>query len=479
MSSENKLQIVEGGYYKNRRGEKVGPMKPNKNAKQQPDKYPWVAATKYDNDFYKNNGEWHWQDGEESQYDLIAPWTAAPAAAQEASVDEPGEGYRWVEKREGIEKGDQRKVNGLWVETEFWGPNIHASDEEIFRRRIAPAPVKSVPSVDVVRHEVNELRKANAELLKENCEMRDELKMYKELHRQALRCVDQVFQEGEDGQPAILPNYCKLGHNKFQAVITLADEFVELKAELDRHKESIGFALQNNEKLKEELRKEQQRCDYYKAESEMLNRSLKNVSEGNLELDAKVVILTAERDKLAGEVDELKSQLTKERILSQQYLESANAYLAQLREPPAAEYAWRDARPEDVGRKYKAQVKDRVEQDWSVLGRILVGHDPGHSFPWTTDKNGTECTWKFCQVYAPVEPPAAPAEVWRELDDKENYNGKGQVRMHTEDEWRDAWIVGTEAPGSKNRFVARVNEGLFATSCCWRFARIKESAVSK
>jgi hypothetical protein len=82
------LAIVEGGFYRNRKGEKIGPMRPNMNAQKQPHKYPWATGIYGDIEYFQANGSWHWGT-EQTALDLIAPWPAeAPApSAYPQSVD--------------------------------------------------------------------------------------------------------------------------------------------------------------------------------------------------------------------------------------------------------------------------------------------------------------------------------------------------------------------------------------------------------
>lgn len=53
---------------------------------------------------------------------------------------------------------------------------------------------------------------------------------YKRLHRHALDCVDQVFQQCTEIPNPILPDFCQVGEDKFRAVIRLANEYQRLAA---------------------------------------------------------------------------------------------------------------------------------------------------------------------------------------------------------------------------------------------------------
>ena len=70
---EPKLQLVEGGYYRNRKGEKIGPMKLVSEHNNLP--WPWTDGST----MFTEHGEY---DTKPSEYDLIAPWTDEPQASE-------------------------------------------------------------------------------------------------------------------------------------------------------------------------------------------------------------------------------------------------------------------------------------------------------------------------------------------------------------------------------------------------------------
>jgi hypothetical protein len=87
-----KLQIVEGMYYCNRKGEKIGPMKPYTNTP-----FVWIA----DGISFTSSGMYSQRMN--TDYDLIAPWPDAPApqpAEQPPSVD------LWQHEREELRKAN-------------------------------------------------------------------------------------------------------------------------------------------------------------------------------------------------------------------------------------------------------------------------------------------------------------------------------------------------------------------------------------
>jgi hypothetical protein len=145
-----KLQIVEGGYYVNRKGEKIGPMKQYKpNFRSE---FDWCEESR--NRIYKHTGE-NYDPGEQ---DLIAPWTEPePPSAAPASV-EPGEGAAYddqhrplIDQETRLSTDEYTKDHGkTWklvgehlvaIEPKYWA-NMHYPH----RRRI-PAPA-SVPAVE-------------------------------------------------------------------------------------------------------------------------------------------------------------------------------------------------------------------------------------------------------------------------------------------------------------------------------------------
>ncbi len=85
------------------------------------------------------------------------------------------------------------------------------------------------------------------------------------------------------------------------------------------------------------------------------------------------------------------------------------------KEQAKIEYAWRGARPEDAGKGYEAMPSsDGVYYLERDANRILVGYEAGSGEPWLCHKpnyvSGRTVEWKFCQVYAPVDPAPAPEQ---------------------------------------------------------------------
>lgn len=58
------------------------------------------------------------------------------------------------------------------------------------------------------------------------------LEVYKTLHEKALGIVDRVFQTCTEIPEPILPDFCELGEDKFEAVLRLAAEFRRLRVAL-------------------------------------------------------------------------------------------------------------------------------------------------------------------------------------------------------------------------------------------------------
>lgn len=65
---------------------------------------------------------------------------------------------------------------------------------------------------------------------------RDELR---QLHRHALDSMDQVFQSCDEIPHPLLPDFCRVGEDKFRAVIRLANSYISLRAERDRYLAAI------------------------------------------------------------------------------------------------------------------------------------------------------------------------------------------------------------------------------------------------
>lgn len=62
----------------------------------------------------------------------------------------------------------------------------------------------------------------------------ERLQAYKQMFDHAIACIDRVFQKCEENPHPILPNFCRLGADKFEAVILLAQEFVKVREENER-----------------------------------------------------------------------------------------------------------------------------------------------------------------------------------------------------------------------------------------------------
>jgi len=72
-----------------------------------------------------------------------------------------------------------------------------------------------------------------AELREQLSDTQHELENYKRAFGKALSCVDSVFQP-QSTPEAILPEFCTIGDDKFEAVPRLAKEFLALKQQLER-----------------------------------------------------------------------------------------------------------------------------------------------------------------------------------------------------------------------------------------------------
>lgn len=72
--------------------------------------------------------------------------------------------------------------------------------------------------------------------------LKAERDMLRQLHRHALNCVDQVFQECTEIPHPLLPGFARLGEDKFECVIRLAKAYIEAVAENGKLTEAITIA---------------------------------------------------------------------------------------------------------------------------------------------------------------------------------------------------------------------------------------------
>lgn len=143
------LQIREGCFYKNRKGEKIGPMEcfESRHNYFHRWKSPQCPCTAY------GDCGRLFSDLAEDERDLISEW---PAEAKPGEVD-PGEGWRISPLDEEPMEGDEcTQDNGKhWQKSlatkPFGTPNAGRSTGYVYRRRLAPASVESAPVVDTVR----------------------------------------------------------------------------------------------------------------------------------------------------------------------------------------------------------------------------------------------------------------------------------------------------------------------------------------
>jgi DNA repair exonuclease SbcCD ATPase subunit len=153
-----------------------------------------------------------------------------------------GEGrYEWrpLASNERIQEGDQyldydngHKQN--WRQVPAIAVGELVENTPIRRRAPAPQPpAEQVPSVDIVRHEREELRKANAELPERFKDAEHERDLYKKQFTHALHCVNTAFQDDYKDE-CILPDYLRIGDCKFTGVIRLAKDFQRLQDERDQ-----------------------------------------------------------------------------------------------------------------------------------------------------------------------------------------------------------------------------------------------------
>lgn len=77
-----------------------------------------------------------------------------------------------------------------------------------------------------------------------------ELNLYKREFGKAIECVDRVFQVEHNKPPPLLPDFLSLGVSKFQGVITLAEAYIALRAEVERLKAVNEQLARENHQLR-------------------------------------------------------------------------------------------------------------------------------------------------------------------------------------------------------------------------------------
>lgn len=133
------------------------------------------------------------------------------------------------------------------------GDNVLVSGAKIeamadrFRR--VPPPASETSEVEQLREQVLDLT--------------HERDRYKQAFVKALACVDQAFQP--DGKPeAILPDFCRLGDDKFEAVPRLAREHKQLSSKLSTvtaERDSLAAKLAEVEQERDEARESAKRAE--------------------------------------------------------------------------------------------------------------------------------------------------------------------------------------------------------------------------
>ena len=226
------MKIEAGKYYRDGNGKKIGPMKYITNQYGEPQKYCWaVDDNKYFGPSYNDDGLY--TTIIDSNYNLVAEYeekTPEPEVDPTKTIIMEGCIYDRLLDNAIIQDNDKRRDHdGDRGSTSCKG--MTAKDamktygfvEGYYRlRKINTAPsMGSAPKVDLEKYEMEQLRTANAELL-ERCV---KLEAYKGLFNNAIESVNEVFQ----GPDSILPDYCKVGDDKFEAVVDLAREYKILK----------------------------------------------------------------------------------------------------------------------------------------------------------------------------------------------------------------------------------------------------------
>ena len=121
--------------------------------------------------------------------------------------------------------------------------------------RVEPAPGGARPGHPGARWRLNRAYRDYA--IKRRDQALYELKTYKEVYHKAIAAVDQVFQTGwKDGAECILPGFVRLGGDKFEAVIKLANDYKqqvaannELRMERDDMRDDMRAAKEKLDHL--------------------------------------------------------------------------------------------------------------------------------------------------------------------------------------------------------------------------------------
>ncbi len=314
-----------------------------------------------------------------SSNDLTYFQIAEARASKRFFVDEET-GFGWALLPWDLTTDKDRQREGHKASTQYLQPSEPQA-----------APVESVPSVDLRAYELEQLRRANAELLEQNAR----------LEQQISDAAEVISCRGEK----LISIYDALGVCSIKEALPKAISIHALTAERD--------------KLKSELASE-------KAESQLLRNSLSDALEKQPPYDEQVIELTKQ-------------------------LASAKEQLAKVVQPEV-QYAWRDARPEDAGKGYKLQVRDFDNLEWNRVDGQIIAYNTDAPLGMCWQLNPTR--WRFCQVYAPVEAPPAESE-WRELTKWDQYSGPGQVRDSDELDWCDAHIIYIDADSGMMPFIAK------------------------
>lgn len=104
------------------------------------------------------------------------------------------------------------------------------------------------PDPDTARSQQAEVER----LREENRQNAITLDNYRTMCNHALRCVDRVFQVGGQPEAPLLPDFCGLGDDKFEAVVKLGEAYKQQQAENARLRARVGELEAENAKLKDD-----------------------------------------------------------------------------------------------------------------------------------------------------------------------------------------------------------------------------------